>query len=135
MKYRGLRKKSRSQRGALIFGTLFSAAIFLILTFCASVLLSFTKNPLGASGLTSFAVLLITGAISGFCTAKYKGECGILPSSASAVIFALILLGAGLIVSGGKIATVSLVNILCYVALAVIFAFLAKSKRRRAYKR
>ena len=135
MKYKGLRKRARSSKSALIFGTVFTASIFFILTFCASILLSFTKNPLGASGIVSFAVLLLTGALSGFCTAKYKGDYGVLPSSASAIIFALILLGAGLIVSGGKIATVSLINLMCFVALAIIFAFLAKSKRKRTHRR
>ena len=130
MKYNGFRN-TRSNKNAIIFGIIFTSAIFFILAFLASLILSSMKNPLGSSGLFSFAVLLFTGAISGFFTSKYKGEHGVFPSCVCAVIFALILFGIGLIVSGGKIAMITVVNLLSYIALALIFAAMAKNKRKR----
>ena len=129
MKRNGMRR-TKTNRSTLIFGIILTAASFFILTFLASLLLSMIKNPLGASGIASFAVLLITGILSGFFTAKYKGEHGILPSGACALIFAFILFCTGLISSGGKIASITIINLISYVAVAFLFAALAKRRKR-----
>ena len=130
MKYNGL-KRNKSNRNALFFGIIITTASFFGITFLTSLILSLLKNPLGASGLSSFAVLLLTGMISGFFTSKYKGEGGILLSGAIAVIFALVLLGAGLISSDGKLASITFVNLSSYVALTFVFAAMARSKKKR----
>ena len=134
MKHSGLKTK-KTNRSTIIFGMIFTVASFFALNFSASLILSLLKNPLGASGITSFAVLLITGAISGFFTSKYKGENGILASGICALIFAFLLFVVGLIMSGGKIASITLINLISYIALAFIFAALAKSRKKRRHAR
>lgn len=129
MKYNSSRRK-KTNRSTFIFGIIFTVALFFTLAFTASLILSTLKNPLGASGMASFLVLLLTGAISGFFTAKYKGDRGVVPAGLCAMFFALILFGSGLIASDGKIATVTVVNLLSYISMAFIFAAFAKKKRR-----
>ena len=122
--------RNRSCRNAIIFGTVFNIAAFFILTFLATLILSLLKNPLKISGIASFCVLLFTGMLSGSFTAKYKGEYGIFSSFACTLIFAFALLGTGLILSGGKVSSITLVNLVSYVALAFIFAILTKKRKK-----
>jgi len=135
MKYKTSLRKSKTIKSTLIFGMVFTVCAFLIIAFlCSLITLSF-KNPLKIAGAFSFAVLLCTGAVSGYCTSKYKGENPILASGLCSVIFALILFGAGLIMSGGKIASICVINLISFVIITFIFAALATKKKRRKIRR
>lgn len=135
MKHNGLRRKSKTNTSVFIFGILFSTAIFFLLALAASFVLNKVKNPLGASGIASIIILLMSGAISGFAISKYSGKKSVLPSVFCAVIFALLLLCTGLIISGGKIATVTVINLLIYILFSLIFALLASKEKKRRIKR
>ena len=135
MRRNNQQRKTKSNKAAFVFGIIFFSVSFFFTAFAAAFILSGLKNPLGASKLTSFAVLLISGAISGFCTAKYKGGKSVLTAGLCAVFFALVLLGAGLITSGGKVATISVVNLIAYVLLASVFAALASKEKKRKVRR
>ena len=135
MKHNGLRRKSRTNTSVFIFGIIFSLAVFFLLALIASFILSKVKNPLGASAIASIIILLVSGGISGFTISKYSGRKSFLPSVFCAVIFALILFSTGLIISGGKIATVTVINLLVYILFSFIFALLASKEKKRRIKR
>ena len=130
MKYTSQKRKSKSLRSSLLFGISFSTLSFFTLVLLSSIILSKIKDPLGASGIASFAVLFVTGALSGFFTAKYKGDNGIFPVLISAFVFVIALLGAGLIGCGGKVSSITFINLVSYVILAMLFAVLAKKRGR-----
>ena len=123
-------RKNRPFSKAVTFGAVCNICSFFTLSFIASLILSSLKNPLALMGVAAFAVLALTGAFSGFLTAKFKGEGGALPSLACAFILALSIFGAGLIAGSGRVAVISPINLLSYVAFTFIFAILAKKKRR-----
>ena len=135
MKHNGLRRKSRTNTSVFIFGIIFSVAVFFLLALIASFILSKVKNPLGASAIASIIILLVSGGISGFTISKYSGRKSFLPSVFCAVIFALILFSTGLIISDGKIATVTVINLLVYILFSFIFALLASKEKKRRIKR
>lgn len=135
MKYKASQRKSKTLRSTLVFGIIFTACTFLVIAFlCALITVSF-KNPLKIAGTFSFAVLLITGAVSGYCTSKYKGENPVLASGLCSVIFAIVLFGTGIIMSGGKIASICVINLISFVIISFIFALLATKKKRRRTRR
>ena len=135
MKHNVLRRKSKTNTSVFIFGMLFSIAVFFLLALIAAFILSKVKNPLGAAAIASIIILILSGAISGFAISKYSGRKTVLPSFFCAVIFALILFSAGLIISDGKIATVTVINLLVYILFSFIFALLASKEKKRRIKR
>lgn len=135
MKYKNYGKKLKSNRSTLIFGMLFNTATFFILVLIASIIILSLKNPLGASGAAAFCVLFMTGALSGFFTAKYNGGKGVFCSGLCSIIFALIIFGAGLILCGGRVMGVTVINLISYVAISFIFAMLATKEKKRKIRR
>ena len=130
MKYRrGVKKESKASKNFL-FGITFNAATFFILVFIASVILSKVKDPLGASGLVSPLTLIVSAAISGFFTARRKGDGRILPAVICALCFSLILFAIALIFCSGKVTAICAINLLCYVAVAFIFAMLSRKRKK-----
>ena len=125
-------KRKRTNASAIALGLCLSVLSFLLLSFALSFILAMFRDPLSLIGMFSVAALLLSGAISGFVTAKYKGEGAILPVSVSSLCFALALLGIGLILTRGILPIISLINLFAYLVLTVGFAFIAiRSKRRR----
>lgn len=131
MRYKGFKKKENKASSTFIFGIVFNAAAFFTVVFLTSLMLSKFKNPLGASSMASFIALIVSGALSGFFTAKYKGERAIMPSGLCAVFFASVLFGVAMISCGGSIKAITALNLLTYVVVAFIFAAFAKTKKRR----
>ena len=130
MKYSRHDRKNRPFIKVFVFGAVCNVCSFLALSFAASLILSGLKNPLALIGVSAFAVLTLTGALSGFLTSKFKGDGGALPSTVCAIILAASVLGAGLISGGGKVSFISPLNLISYLVFASIFAILAKKKRR-----
>ena len=133
MKFYSHQKNGKGRRKTLIFGISFSAASFFILAFISSLAVSAFKNPLGIIGISSLITLLFSGALSGFCTAKFKGKGGIGEAGISALVFALILISAGLIMTHGNIPLLTFANMAAYLIISLIFAAIAnrKGKARR----
>ena len=132
MKYKGSARKTKTLKGAVLFGLIFTAATFFIFTFVASLILFYMRDPLKSSGIASLVVLLSTGSISGYVTAKYKKENCVITAGACSLTFAFLLFSIGLIMSGGKIAAVTIFNLILYAVLSLAFAaFSGKEKRRR----
>jgi len=112
------------------FGTVFNLALFFVFTFIASLIISKMKDPLSLFGVAAFAVMALTGAISGFFTARFKGENGVFPAALCSFIIAFILLGAGLILGDGKVGLITPLNLLAYFLFAFISALLTKKKQK-----
>lgn len=135
MQYSRHDRKNRPFIKVFTFGALCNLCCFFAFSFVASLILSSLKNPLALMGVSAFAVLTLTGALSGFLTAKFKGEGGALPSLLCAFILALLVFGIGLIAGGGKVALISPINLIAYLTFASVFAVLAKKKKRRYVRR
>ena len=132
MKYKGSARKTKTFKSAILFGIIFTTAAFFIFTFVASLILFYVRDPLKSSGIASLVVLLSTGSVSGYVTAKYKKENCVITAGTCSLTFALLLFSIGLIISGGKIAAVTIINLVLYVILSLAFAaFSGKEKRRR----
>ena len=131
----GFRKRKRTNLSAMIFGLCFSFFSFLALALVFSLLLSTLKNPLGFIGIFAVAALLISGAASGFFTAKFKGEGAFLPISISTLVFGAIMFVCGIIVTRGMVPLITVLNLLAYCALVFAFAALAMRKRRTRRRR
>ena len=135
MTYNRQRRGERSGKRTFIYGIIFTALSFLILALTASLILSKLKDPLGGSWLASISVLLMTGAATGFFITKYRGEGSFLLSFLCSGSFAILLFSIGMIACKGKIASVTAINLISYVAATVIFATLAKKKRKTRKRR
>jgi putative membrane protein (TIGR04086 family) len=133
MKKHKSQRRERSGAKAILFGTLMSLGLLFAVSAAASFVLLKLEDPISFLGAGSLASLLISGAISAFITAKYKGEGGFLSSLFSSLIFSLVIFSAALIIGKGKLGIGLLMNILCYLLISVLSAKLAtrKAKRRR----
>ncbi len=120
-------------RGGLIFGVLISVLSFFLSLLIFSFILSIFENPISFVSIASLAAFLVSGAVSAFATAKYKGEGGTVTALLSSLLASAVIFAVGLICCGGKIKLSLLMNILCYLLVSAIFARLAgiKKKRRR----
>lgn len=133
MKRTNGRAGSRSAGTVLAFGVIFNTALFLIINFLVSIILGKLENPTGNMGMVSMLTLYACALISGFSVAKFKGEGGALPSSMSSLIFVLLLLVVGLIISRGKLPVITAVNYAVYMIISILGSLFAarKPKRRR----
>ena len=66
-KKRSIKKTTAS---ALLFGLIIATASFLISAFVGAIIASLLEDPSSSIGAVSFFVLMISGAITGFCTSK-----------------------------------------------------------------
>ena len=132
-----LQKKTENMNTAvlLLVGALCSGILLIILTMISAFIVFYTKNPTSLIGLISIAVMLLTGAISGFSISKLKGEGGILISCLSSLLFILILLMIGLIAGGGHISLGNIINYLCYMAVSLLFSFFGRKKEKKYRRR
>ena len=129
----------RTSARALLFGIILSTAMFFACAFICAIISSGLENPTARLGMTSLAAFLIGGAISAFATAKYKGEGGFAPALLSSLFLTLALFLVGLIMSGGSLPLITVINLICYLGVSALFALLAIRKptnhRRRSYRR
>ena len=131
MKYRHRKRKNRPFSKAIIFGVVINLCSFFLFSFVVALIISAFRNPLALMGIGAFVSLSMTGALSGFFTSEYKGERGVIYALLCSVIFAVIILIAGLISSGGKLGSPSLFNLASYIVFTLVFAMLQKKKKRR----
>ena len=131
MKFSKQRRKGRGAGATIAFGILLSAISFPVLALLTSLIISTTENPLGTIGICSLLTLLLSGALSGFFTTKFKGSGGVGASLIASLLFALILFSAGLIVNKGSLPLVTTVNLFAYIIVSLSFSALAAKKKRR----
>ena len=114
---------------SLALGLTFAFSALLLLCASSAAILLSLKDPLAAIDTFTFCVLIISGAISGFCIPKFFGKNGMNVSFICHGILALILLACGLFSGGG----IGFMNALCYAGISFSFSFFGK-KRKRSFK-
>ena len=129
-KHRGANKTATLSR-TLLFGVGISFTVLLIFTLVFSGLIMATTNPVGNVKTVSLAVLLVSGAVSGFTVSKMKGDRGIFASFVSALIFVVIIIALSLILTKGKVGAVVFMNCLCYLLVSAFSSFFGRKRARR----
>lgn len=128
---------SRTRVKQAIIGTVISVIVFFAITVIAALISYSTKDPTGILGIASLASLLFSGAASGFALSRARSYFGFAAAIISALIFSVIYLAASLIASGG-IGLSHLMNLFCYLAVSLLFAFIGKGtpkkRRKRSYR-
>lgn len=128
------RKRGDAQRSgarALIFGIIFTAAVFFISAFVGAIILSRTENPTAHVGVCGMAALFITAATSGFAVSRYKGDGGVLPAVLSSLFFALVVLVIGLICDKGKLPFISVINVGAFMIISTLSAMCGRKRERK----
>ena len=122
--------RNNSFLASLIFGTLFSFGMLLISTLILSGIFMALDTPTDSIEIKSLASLLISGAISAFVSAKFKGEGGTLCAIFISLITVFIMLIISLIASRGGVDGAIFMNYLCYLLISALFAYLGKKRER-----
>lgn len=128
-------KLSANRRGhgskTLIFGITLSSALFLTMAFVAALISSKLEDPSSSVGIASLAAFLLSGAISGFITARMRTDGSIRLPMLSAILFLLILFSVGMGIKRGALPSIIMINLGCYALIFWLFALLGRRKRRR----
>ena len=124
-----LLNSKKSEKFAIIISVFASLLSFFIMALLFSLLLLSFENPLSFVGISSLISLLVSGAVCPIAAKRAKGgECFLTTLFASltvsAVIFAL-----SMIFSGGKFTLSSLMNVICYLSVALFVAKLLSRKK------
>lgn len=135
-----MKKRKKSGEGspfrALIIGTLVHGAFFTFSILIGAAVLYAGKNPTAIIEIAALTALIAGGALSGFSVSKKCGAGGFAKSSASAVIFTLIMIIIGALICGGSLSQRALMNYTCYLPTAVLFAYIATRKpQQKRHKR
>lgn len=128
------RKIKRTAANALLVGIAAALLSFLICALLGALICGAFPNPTKSIGAVAFLVLVLSGAVSGFFTSRYKGEGGVLPSFLASLVFAIIFLIVGVILSSGELPAILPINLLVYLLASLFSAFLGR-KRESAHKR
>lgn len=129
-KIRG-RASEKTAINAFMFGIILTVCVFFICMLLGAFIAKSLENPNGSVGLISGAAFFVCAALCGFCISKYKGEGGVLPAALCALLFVLVLLIISLVMTGGHLPLLTLVNLVAYVAVSGISAFFGKRKDKR----
>ncbi len=123
-------KKSSARRGVfskICLSLLISAAILLALCAVATAVAYFTPDPMSLVKPLSVAVTVTSACVSAAINSRLFG---VSPALISSLILTLIMMGAGIIASHGKADLGALINYVCYMASACLFAYLSGRKRK-----
>ena len=117
-------------------GLLSSLISMLAISLVAGVIVYMQDDPLAILDITSLVVLLTSAAISGYIISKKTQERRILTVVLSSLILCLLLFALGMLLSGGGVTSRVYFNYLCYMGVAILFAWLgsrepARKRRRR----
>ncbi len=121
----------RTGARALVFGILFTVAVFFISAFVGAIILSRTENPTGHVGLCGMVCLFVTAAASGFATSRYKGDGGVVSAVLSALFFALVVLMIGLVSGKGKLPFINVINLGAFMIISALSALAARKKEKK----
>ena len=130
------RKNSFASNPMMLFILTVLGAFFVlaICTFTVSAVAYSTGDPTAQINNGSLISSLVTAAICGFTVSKIRGEGGIGFSVLSSLSFVLILLIIKVSAHRGTLSVGIIVDQLCYMGVAAIFAFLGRKRvktRRR----
>ncbi|MBQ9084767.1 MAG: hypothetical protein IJY24_03830 [Clostridia bacterium] len=115
----------------LLIGLLVALCALLVFTVCLGLYSATTKDPTRLSAVMGLISLLGSGAVAAFVNRRIFGERGFSIALLSALLLSLLLLGIGLIASGGGLPPRCPVNYLCYLGVSLIAALLGKPREKR----
>ena len=131
MKKRSFIRGKRTAFTATLFGVMLNFTLFILFALIFAFFISKSRDPLAFSGYTALPLLIVSGALGGFFTSKFRAEGGVGSALASSLILSVIMILTGLFLGGGKIGAIVALNLSVYVLSALVFASLAKRKRKR----
>lgn len=120
---------------ALLFGILFSAALFLLSALIVAGILSVTENPTASLPLVSLGAFGCSGLLAGLILAGRQKEGGTLPAILSSLAFVLLLLLVGILMTGGHLTGRVMMNHVCYLLAASLGAFLPGMRKKKGTRR
>ncbi|MBQ4072081.1 MAG: hypothetical protein IJD51_06705 [Clostridia bacterium] len=118
---------------AFAVGLVISIAAFLGCTFIGALIVGATENPLAGARIGAVIAFYVGGAISGFCTAKYKKEGAVAHTAAASLTFCLCLFVIGLIISGGSVPALLPLNYGVYILISVLLALAGSRQGSRRH--
>ncbi len=137
MAQRSVFTRERSTLGGkyLLTGTLLCAAVFVLCALIAGGICYATKDPLSVLRPAALAAFLVSGAIPAFLLSKRHKDLPAVLTAIPLLIFALLLLICSLILSGGKLSLSVPMNLLCYLLVGGLFAFLGRIEAKKAKRK
>ena len=118
----------------LLIGTLIGAGIFLVVLLFVTFVTGRTKDPGGTVRLLSLPVFLLSAAVTGFVLGRRNGEGGLRLTALSALLFLLILLLIGMLLSGGHLSWQVLLYDVGYFLTALLCSLPGTKKKRRKHR-
>ena len=115
----------------MLLGTAFAFLCYFILTLIFSAVSYFTADPLGFVGIGALAALFGSAVISSAVITRLRGEGGFLTAILTSLLFSLIQLLIGLIVSKGELSLGVFINYICYMAISALTALISGRKRKK----
>lgn len=119
---------------SMFLGFLFALLSFVLLSLVFSVFIYSSANPTKNLEFISLIILLLSGAVSSLVITRFKAENGSLNAILSCLLFSVFDIFLSLILSGGKVRAVCLLNLICYMSIATLFAFIGKKRNKRKIK-
>ena len=114
------------------------AATYIIMAICAFAVAAIaytSENPTAWVRTGGLAASLVTAAICGFGISKWRGDGGFGYSVLSSLSFTLTLLIIKVAANSGALPFGILLDLVCYMGVAVFFAFLGKKRERKRHRR
>lgn len=133
-RYKGFNIKKTGVR-TIMFGIAFSFLSLIISSFLISLMLSGMSDPIRYIGIASLIAFLISGAVSGLATAKYKGQGGVKSALISSLIFIAIIFLISLVISKGSVSGGIFMNYVCYIMLSLLTAALSSREKKHRRRR
>ena len=128
--------KRKSKNGGSVPKTLtaffIAAGMFVAVCLITSVIAFCTADPMSLVKPFSICALIISAALASFISSKRGGMASAI---LSALIFTLIMLIFGVVISGGKTNAGALINYVCYMLTSLLFAYLASRAPKKRWQR
>ena len=128
-------RTSKDKRKSFLKCAFFSTAIavfsFFAFTLIISFAASFFQNPLALCGISSIAVIILSGAFCGYLSAKHKGDGTVGSSLLGAFFFSLLFISISLVLTKGKVSSVAALNSILFFCVSFAFSLIGKRKKRR----
>lgn len=129
-----MKKHKRKELGLtalLLIGAATSVVAVFVVAFILAFISSLTKDPTSMTGAFSLLALILAGAVSGFVISRANGDGGALVGILSSVIATGVMIIAGLIWKNGFLPLGALLNLLAFLAVAIISSILGKKRARK----
>ena len=126
--------KNPSTLKEVLMGLIISFICMLAISLVASIILYMQQDPTALIDIAALIVLLATAAISGYIISRRTVGAKMLTVALSSISVCLVLFIIGMILTGGGVTNRVYLNYLCYVGVAMLFAWLggrAPVKRKR----